>query len=118
MMPTRYLIPTIVFVMALSSISTLADVVILKNGKEFRVEKAWQEDGQIWIIFHGMRASIPPSKVDRIEINSLCLLAGSALYGDPPDPGPLQLYRPARRSIQAFRQRLPRRPLPREISMV
>jgi hypothetical protein len=36
MMPTRYLIPTIVFVMALSSISTLADVVILKNDKEFR----------------------------------------------------------------------------------
>jgi hypothetical protein len=70
MMPTRYLIPTIVFVLALSSISTLADVVILKNGKEFRVEQAWQEDGQIWIIFHGMRASIPPSKVDRIESNS------------------------------------------------
>ena len=69
-MPTRYLIPTIVFVLALSSISTLADVVILKNGKEFRVEQAWQEDGQIWIIFHGMRASIPPSKVDRIESNS------------------------------------------------
>ena len=69
-MPTKYLIPTIVFVMALSSISTLADVVILKNGKEFRVEKAWQEDGQIWIVFHGMRASIPPSKVERIESNS------------------------------------------------
>ena len=70
MMPTKYLIPTIVFVMALSSISTLADVVILKNGKEFRVEKAWQEDGQIWIVFHGMKASIPPSKVERIESNS------------------------------------------------
>jgi hypothetical protein len=70
MMPTRYLIPAIVFVMALSSISTLAEVVILKNGKELRVEKAWQEDGQVWIIFHDMRASIPPSKVERIERNS------------------------------------------------
>jgi len=69
-MPTRYLIPAIVFVMAVSSISTRADVVILKNGKEFRVEKAWQEDGQIWIVFHGMRASIPPGKVERIESNS------------------------------------------------
>ena len=70
MMPTRYLILAIVFVMTLSSISTLADVVILKNGKELRVEKAWQEDGRIWIVFHGMRASIPPSKVERIESNS------------------------------------------------
>ena len=69
-MPTRYLIPAIVFVMVLSSISTLADVVILKNGKELRVEKAWQEDGQVWIIFHSMKASIPPSKVERIERNS------------------------------------------------
>ena len=69
-MPTRYLIPAIVFVMVLSSISTLADVVILKNGKELRVEKAWQEDGQVWIIFHSIRASIPPSKVERIESNS------------------------------------------------
>ncbi len=70
MMPTKYLIPAIVFVMVLSSISTLADVVILKNGTELRVEKAWQENGQVWIIFHDMRASIPPSKVERIESNS------------------------------------------------
>ena len=83
MMPTRYLIPTIVFVMALSSISTLADVVILKNGKEFRVEKAWQEDGQIWIVFHGMKARIPPSKVERIESNSN---SGTP----PPDAPPIQ----------------------------
>lgn len=45
-------------------------MVVLKTGKKIDVEKVWQENGQIWIVFHGMRASIPPGKVERIENDS------------------------------------------------
>jgi len=67
MITKRYLIPAIILSLALFSLSARADVVVLKTGKKFEVEKVWQENGQIWIIFHGMRAKIPPSKVERIE---------------------------------------------------
>ncbi len=70
MMPRRYLIPTIIFCGVLLALPARADVVVLKTGKKFDVEKVWREKGQIWIIFHGMRASIPPSKVARIERRS------------------------------------------------
>jgi hypothetical protein len=56
--------------MALFSLSVRADEVILKTGKKFEVEKVWRENGQIWIVFHGMKASIPQSKVERIESDS------------------------------------------------
>ncbi|MGB5747498.1 MAG: hypothetical protein WBM69_10975 [Desulfobacterales bacterium] len=56
--------------MAVFSLSVRADEVVLKTGKKFEVEKVWRENGQIWIVFHGMRASIPPSKVERIESDS------------------------------------------------
>ena len=67
MLPTRYLIPAIILGLALFSLSAHADVVVLKTGKKMEVEKVWQENGQIWIIFQGMRARIPQSKVERIE---------------------------------------------------
>ncbi|MEE4264897.1 MAG: hypothetical protein V2I56_19590 [Desulfobacteraceae bacterium] len=63
----RYLIPAIILGLALFSLSARADVVVLKTGKKMEVEKVWQENGQIWIIFQGMRARIPQSKVERIE---------------------------------------------------
>ena len=44
-----------------------ADVVVLKTGKKVEVEKVWRENGKIWIVYQGMRASIPRSKVERIE---------------------------------------------------
>lgn len=69
-MPQRYLIPAIIFCTALFSISVQAGVVVLKTGKIIEVEKVWQENGQIWIVYHGMRASIPPGKVERIENDS------------------------------------------------
>ncbi len=56
--------------MALFSLSVRADEVVLKTGKKFEVEKVWRENGQIWIVFHGMRVSIPQSKVERIESDS------------------------------------------------
>jgi hypothetical protein len=70
MLPQRYLILAIIFWMALSSLSALADVVILKNGKEIKVEKVWQENGQTWVVIDGMRARIPHNKVRRIESHS------------------------------------------------
>jgi len=69
-MPRRYLIPTIIFCMAVFSLSVRADEVVLKTGKKFEVEKVWRENGQIWIVFHGLRVSIPQSKVERIESDS------------------------------------------------
>lgn len=50
--------------------TALADTVFLKNGNELKVEKAWQENDQVWFIFSDMKASIPQSKVTRIQSNS------------------------------------------------
>ena len=51
-------------------LTALADKVYLKNGKTITVEKAWQEDDQVCFIFSDMKASIPQSKVTRIECDS------------------------------------------------
>jgi hypothetical protein len=48
----------------------LADTVVLKNGRELKVEKTWQEGDQLCFIFHGMKAGIPQKKVIRIESDS------------------------------------------------
>ena len=48
----------------------LADTVILKNGKELKVEKTWHEGDQLCFIFHGMKAGIPQNKVSHIKRNS------------------------------------------------
>jgi len=70
MNPRRYIIPAIIVSLALFSHAARADVVVLKTGKKIEVEKVWREDGKIWIVYQGMRASIPQSKVDRIESKS------------------------------------------------
>jgi len=51
--------------------AALADTVFLKNGNTLKVEKAWQENDQVWFIFSDIKASIPQSKVIRIEIDAL-----------------------------------------------
>ena len=51
-------------------LTALADTIYLKNGKTITVEKAWQEDDQVCFIFSDMQASIPQSKVTRIECDS------------------------------------------------
>jgi hypothetical protein len=70
MMPRKFFIALLILGMALFSLPTRADVVVLKTGKRFNVEKVWREKGQIWIMYHGMRARISPSKVARIESTS------------------------------------------------
>ena len=67
----RWFLISLIVGLALLSASANADVVVLKTGKTFEVEKVWREDDRIWIIFHGMRASIPQSKVARIETKSI-----------------------------------------------
>ena len=47
--------------------AVLADTVVLKNGRELKVEKTWLEGDQLYFIFHGMKAVIPQSKISRIE---------------------------------------------------
>lgn len=69
-MPRKYFIPAVVLSLVLFSQIARSDVVVLKTGKKVKVEKVWQENGKIWIVYQGMRASIPPSKVERIESNS------------------------------------------------
>ena len=63
----RNVLISLIFGLALLSTSANADVVVLKTGKKFQVEKVWREKDRVWIIFHGMRASIPRNKVARIE---------------------------------------------------
>ena len=47
----------------------LADIIFLKNGRKFEVEKTWQEGDQLCFNFHGIKAGIPQSKVSRVKHN-------------------------------------------------
>jgi hypothetical protein len=67
MMPKKYLLPAIIVSLVLLAHIARADVVVLKSGKKVEVEKVWRKNGKIWIVYQGMRASIPQNKVDRIE---------------------------------------------------
>jgi len=44
-----------------------ADILYLKNGKQLKVERAWPDTDQIWFILQGLKASIPRSRILRIE---------------------------------------------------
>ena len=70
MLSWKYIILTITAITAFLPVPARADVVVLKTGKKVEVEKVWQENGKIWIVYQGMRASIPQSKVERIESTS------------------------------------------------
>ena len=70
MILNRLIILAIIATIALSSGPARADVVVLKTGKKVEVEKVWRENEKIWIFYQGMRASIPQSKVERIERKS------------------------------------------------
>ncbi len=50
--------------------AAFADTVVLENGRELKVERTWQEGGQLYFIFHGIEACIPQSKISRIESDS------------------------------------------------
>lgn len=62
-----YAITTVVVFMILLPLTARADILHLKNGRELKVEKAWQESDQVWFILQGLKVSIPQSKVVRIE---------------------------------------------------
>ncbi len=47
----------------------LADIIFLKNGRKLEVEKTWQKGDQLCFNFHGVKASIPQSKVLRVKHN-------------------------------------------------
>ena len=58
-----------IFIFSIVS-AAFADTVVLKNGRELKVAKTWQEGDQLCFIFHGMKAGIPQSKISRIENDS------------------------------------------------
>jgi len=64
------LIVTVVSFLLLISPAALADTVILKNGRELKVEKVWSKGDQVCFIFHGMKVVIPKNKISRIEGSS------------------------------------------------
>lgn len=70
MLSWKYIILAIFSITALFPGPARADVVVLKTGKKVEVEKVWRENGKIWIVYQGMRASIPRGKVERIESKS------------------------------------------------
>ncbi len=78
--------------------TAFADMVFLKNGKELKVEKAWQEGDQVWFIYQDMKASIPQSKVTRIESGS-----GDPKNSSVPDQ---QSNIPAKRSLVLHKEGL------------
>ncbi len=66
----RKSIVTVVSFLLFISPVALADTVILKNGRELKVEKIWPKGDQICVIFHGMKVVIPQNKISRIEGSS------------------------------------------------
>ncbi len=71
-MNIRAYICTTVFVFFICIPSTiLADLIILKNGNELKVEKAWLEDDQVCFIFEELEASIPQKKILQIYTDSV-----------------------------------------------
>jgi len=71
MISRTWLIATVFLFLCFIPPTTLADTVFLKNGNTLKVEKAWQENDEVWFIFSDIKASIPQSKVIRIEIDEL-----------------------------------------------
>jgi hypothetical protein len=65
----KLILTVVIFIFSIIP-AALADTVVLKNGRELKVEKTWQEGEQLYFIFHGMKAGIPQSKISRIESDS------------------------------------------------
>ena len=78
--------------MILWPLTARADILHLKNGRELKVEKAWQDADQVWFILQGLKASIPQSKVVRIESSG----GGPEKSGAPEgqNPAAIQQTRP------------------------
>jgi hypothetical protein len=70
MAPRTYHITAAVLFFILIPLTAWADILHLKNGNELKVERAWQDSDQVWFILQGLKASIPQSKVVRIENGS------------------------------------------------
>ena len=66
---TKVIVTIVSFLLVISPMA-LADTVILKNGRELKVEKIWPKGDQVSFIFHGMKVVIPQSKISRIESSS------------------------------------------------
>ncbi len=66
----KKLLLTVVILIFSTIPAALADTVVLENGRELKVERTWQEGGQLYFIFHGIKACIPQSKISRIESDS------------------------------------------------
>ena len=62
-----YLSATVLVVLIFVSPTALADLIVLKNGKTIKVDNAWRLDNEIWFILGDIKASLPHSKVARIE---------------------------------------------------
>ncbi len=65
----KFILTVLIFIFSIVS-AAFADTVVLKNGRELKVAKTWQEGDQLCFIFHGMKAGIPQSKISRIENDS------------------------------------------------
>jgi hypothetical protein len=65
----KFILTVFIFIFSIVS-AAFADTVVLKNGRELKVAKTWQEGDQLCFIFHGVKAGIPQSKILRIESDS------------------------------------------------
>jgi hypothetical protein len=101
----KNLIVTVVSFLLFISPMALADTVILKNGRELKVEKIWQKGDQICVIFHGMKVVIPQSKISRIESSSDNLKTLRRESGEDATPG--QSEEAAQKDLNASRSVTP-----------
>jgi hypothetical protein len=101
----RKLIVTVVSFLLFISPAALADTVILKNGRELKVEKVWPKGDQICFIFHGMKVVIPQSKTSRIESSSDNLKTLRRESGEDATPG--QSEEAAQKDLNASRSVTP-----------
>lgn len=63
----RTFIPGLVLFIILIPQVALSDIVVLKTGKNLKVEKSWEEGDLVWFIFHGIKASVPRKEVIQIK---------------------------------------------------
>ena len=65
----KFILTVVIFIFFIVP-TAFADTVVLKNGRELKVAKTWQEGDQLCFIFHGIKAGIPHSKILRIQSDS------------------------------------------------
>lgn len=74
----------IVLAFFLATAASLADTIVLKNGRRIDAETVWEEDGRVFYEGEGGQVSLPKSLVERIEKGGAAPARRPSLVAAPP----------------------------------